>query len=450
MRSFLTSVIVIFLSTLVLPQEKLLLENAINIALHKNSSLLTTTNNLESVEYNVQTAWGNFLPTLGLNANWDWSESNIEGVGTVVINGIPIPRVATTTISRNYRGSVYSNWTLFDGLSNFATLSQSKNNLESAEYSLERLKQDIVFQTMTLYYNIVYTNQLLNVKADNLKWNEKNLETIKERNRLGAATLADVYQQEVETGNAELDIINTQNQLATAEKDLLFYLGLDVLDEYQFSDTLTAVEFEILNTDLLTDFQDMSVLVDAALNQRLDFKSAILNLESANDGVTIAQSGHWPYLSANGSYSLFTDNLSNIDQSSTLSFGLSLNFPIFLGWSVSDRVQFAEVQAKNTEIELSDLERDIKRQLKITFLDLQSSQKGLMVSENNVAAARENLKIEEEKYSLGSGKLLDVLIANSRYTSALSDLINAQFSYIVFSQQLKYQLGILDYQQYEK
>jgi len=449
MRLFLISLILISLTAQIFPQEKLTLEDAISIALHKNSSLLTTTNNLESVESNVQAAWGNFLPTLGLNANWDWSESNIEGVGTIVINGIPIPRVATTTISRNYRGSVYSNWTLFDGLSNFATLSQSENNLESAEFSLERLKQDIVFQTMTLYYNIVYTKQLLNVKADNLKWNEKNLETIKERNRLGAATLADVYQQEVAKGNAELEIINTQNQLATAEKDLLFYLGLDVLDEYQFSDTLTAVEFEILNTDLLSDFQDMSELVDAALNQRLDFKSAILNLESAKDGVSIAQSGHWPYLSASGSYSLFTDNLSNLDQSRTLSFGLSLNFPIFLGWSVSDRVQFAEVQAKNTEIELSDLERNIKRQLKITFLDLQAAQKGLVVSENNVAAARENLKIEEEKYSLGSGKLLDVLIANSRYTTALSDLINAQFSYIVFSQQLKYQLGILDYKQYE-
>jgi outer membrane protein len=450
MRSFLSAVLLMFVSVQSYSQEKLTLDEAINIALHKNSSLLAATNNLESVESNVQAAWGNFLPSLGLNANWDYSESNIEGIGTVVINGIPIPRVATTTTSRNYRGSVYSNWTLFDGLSNFATLSQSENNLESAEFSLERLKQDIVFQTMTLYYNIVYTKQLLKVKDDDLKWNEKNLETIKERNRLGAATLADVYQQEVATGNAELEIINTQNQLATAEKDLLFYLGLDVLKEYAFSDSLTAVEIEILNTNLLSDFDDMTELVNAALNQRLDFKSAVLNLESAKDGVKIAQSGHWPNLSASGSYSLFTDNISNLDQTKTLSFGLSLNLPIFLGWSVSDRVQFAEVQAKNSEIELSDLQRDIKRQLKITFLDLQAAQKGLVVSENNVAAAGENLKIEEEKYSLGSGKLLDVLIANSRYTTALTDLINAQFAYIVLSQQLKYQLGILDYKQYEQ
>jgi outer membrane protein TolC len=175
-----------------------------------------------------------------------------------------------------------------------------------------------------------------------------------------------------------------------------------------------------------------------------------LNLESSRNGISIAESGHWPSLTANGNYSLYTDDLSNLNQSRTLGFGLSLNFPIFLGWSVSNRVQLAEVQAKISEVELSDLERDIKRQIKTTFLNLQAAQKGLLVSENNIEAARENLKIEEEKYTLGSGKLLDVLIVNSRYTTALTDLLNAQFGYIVLSQQLKYYLGVLDYKIYEQ
>jgi outer membrane protein len=99
---------------------------------------------------------------------------------------------------------------------------------------------------------------------------------------------------------------------------------------------------------------------------------------------------------------------------------------------------------------MNDLERDIKRQIKTTFINLQAAQKGLLVSENNIAAARENLKIEEEKYALGSGKLLDVLIVNSRYTNALTDLLNAQFAYIVLSQQLRYYLGVLDYKIYEQ
>jgi len=448
MRSIILILLILTFSINNMAQEELTLDKAIGIALHKNSTLLKSSNQIQGYESSVQAAYGNFLPTLGLNASWDWTRSDSKGIGTVNINGVPIPIFSITETSRNYSGAVYTNWTLFDGLSNFATLSQTKNNLESAQYSLERVKQDIVYQTMSLYYQVVYNGQLMNVKKDDLKWNEKNLETIKERNRLGAATLADVYQQEVAKGNAELELIRTENQLETAKKDLLFYLGIDVLEQFTFIDTLTQSDAEILSNKLNTEYQDITVAVKQALQQRYDYKSAMLNLKSSEEAVTIAESGHWPSLTASGSYSYYTDNLSTIDKRKSLSFGLNLNFPIFLGWSVSNRVQLAEVQSKISEIEMSDIERDIKRQIKTTYLNLQASQKGLAVSENNIEAAKENLKIEEEKYALGSGKLLDVLIANSRYTTALTDLLNAQFGFIVLSEQLKYNLGVLDYKEY--
>jgi len=450
MRSIILILLILTFSINNMAQEELTLDKAIGIALHKNSTLLKSSNQIQGYESSVQAAYGNFLPTLGLNASWDWTRSDSKGIGTVNINGVPIPIFSITETSRNYSGAVYTNWTLFDGLSNFATLSQTKNNLESAQYSLERVKQDIVYQTMSLYYQVVYNGQLMNVKKDDLKWNEKNLETIKERNRLGAATLADVYQQEVAKGNAELELIRTENQLETAKKDLLFYLGIDVLEQFTFIDTLTQSDAEILSNKLNTEYQDITVAVKQALQQRYDYKSAMLNLKSSEEAVTIAESGHWPSLTASGSYSYYTDNLSTIDKRKSLSFGLNLNFPIFLGWSVSNRVQLAEVQSKISEIEMSDIERDIKRQIKTTYLNLQASQKGLAVSENNIEAAKENLKIEEEKYALGSGKLLDVLIANSRYTTALTDLLNAQFGFIVLSEQLKYNLGVLDYKEYEQ
>jgi outer membrane protein len=447
MRLSLIILLTVFTTASIVPQEKLTLEKSINIALNKNSTVLKSTNQLESFKSGVQAAWGNFIPTLGLNASWQWNKTDQQGLYVDPTTG---QVVDGSQQLRSYNVGVGSDWTLFNGLADFATLSQSENNLESAQFTLERIKQDIVYQTMTLYYQVVYNSQLLNVKKDDLKWNEKNLETIKERNRLGAATLADVYQQEVAKGNAELELIRTENRLEITKKDLLYYLGIDVLQEYTFTDTLTSMDSEILNSNLLADYQDLSELVTNALNQRYDYKSASLNYESSKEGVTIAQSGHWPSLVANGRYTWFGNTVSEIDKNKNLQFGLSLNVPLFLGWSVSDRVQIAEVQSKNSEIELSDLERQIKKEIKTNFLDLQAAQKGLVVSEKNISAARENLNIEAEKYSLGSGKLLDVLIANSRYTQALSDLLNTQFAYIVLSQQLKYNLGTLDYKNYEQ
>ena len=351
--------------------------------------------------------------------------------------------------SRSYSAGVSSSWTLFDGLSNFASLSQSKNELDAAKYNVDRLKQDIVFQTISLYYDVINTMQLLKFKEDDVKWNQKNLETITERNRLGSVTLADVYAQQVRVGNAELEVIRTQNNLETGKSDLLSFLGLDVLEVYEFTDTLSNSQIDKLKMDLDADYRNLSELVEKAFEYRLDYKSAQLNLESAYDGITIARSGHLPTLTNSISYGVGADEVKKMFDNRNLTVGLSLNIPIFSGFAVENRSQFAEVLAENRKIELTELERDIKKSIQKTYLDLQAAEKGLKVSEKNVMAAQENLNIESEKYSLGAGTLLNVLVANSEFTNAQTNFINSQFAYITLSEQLKYYLGVIEFKNYE-
>ena len=122
-------------------------------------------------------AYGNFLPSFGAGADWSWSKSDVKGVTVEVINGVPVAGVASSQ-TRTYSMGVGGSWTLFDGLSSIANLSRSKDDLQAAQLSLMRVKQDVVFQTMSLYYDITNILQLLKVKQDDLKWNKKNLSFI--------------------------------------------------------------------------------------------------------------------------------------------------------------------------------------------------------------------------------------------------------------------------------
>ena len=438
MRTFLSFLLIIGNTVFLSAQKQLSLDEAIKIAVNRNTTLLKSTNSLKNSESNVKTAIGNFLPTIGASAGWSYSksENDVES-GTL------------KSESRSYSAGVGSSWTLFDGLSNFASLSQSKNELDAAKYDVDRLKQDIVFQTISLYYDVINTMQLLKFKDDDVKWNQKNLETITERNRLGSVTLADVYAQQVRVGNAELEVIRTQNNLETGKSELLSFLGLDVLEAYEFTDTLSTAEIDKLKMDLDLDYRNLSELVEKALENRLDYKSAQLNLESAYDGITIARSGHLPTLTNSINYGVGADEVKKMFDNRNLTIGLSLNIPIFSGFAVENRSQFAEVLAENRKIELTELERDIKKSIQKTYLNLQAAEKGLKVSEKNVLAAQENLKIESEKYSLGAGTLLNVLVANSEFTNAQTNFINSQFAYITLSEQLKYYLGVIEFKVYE-
>lgn len=448
MKFYIVSCLII-LSGFSFGQKTLSLNEAVKIALQKNSGLLKANNNLLSLESNLKTSYGSLLPTLNASTGWDWSKNDRAG-GPVSFSGLIINLPASSTQERSYSGALNGSWTLFDGLSNFASISQSEYTKEAGELSLARLKEEIVFSTVSAYYDILNAEKQLQVKIDNLEWNKKNFEIIQERNKLGSVTLADVYAQQVRLGNAELELIQTQNDFETLKSNFLYALGLDVLDNYNFVDPSISSGKNLKYLDTFSSIdEDLNVLVEKALYNRSDYKSSQFSLFAAQKGITIAKSGHFPRLTNSFGFRTNANSIGNLFDNKTYSIGLTLSIPIFSGFAVENRVQLAEVNLKNKQIELSDLERDIKRNLKKIYLDFQASVKRVEVSEKNVTAASENRRIEEEKYSLGATTLLNVLIANSEYTNALSNYINAQFQYLKLKEQLKFYLGQLEFKNYE-
>ena len=227
MRTFLLFLLIIGNTIFLSAQKQLSLQESISIGLNRNTTLIKSTNSLKGSESNVKAATWNFLPYISADASWRYSKDEYE-----------VNDKTESTESRNYSGGIGSSWILFDSMSNFAEHSKSENQFEAAKYDVDRLKQDIVFQTISLYYDVINNMQLLKFKEEDVKGNQKNLETITERNRLGSVTLADVYFQQVRVGNAELEVILTKNRLETSKSELLSFLGLDVLEEYIYTDTL--------------------------------------------------------------------------------------------------------------------------------------------------------------------------------------------------------------------
>jgi outer membrane protein len=447
MRKGIIFSLLIFCATTIFPQKTLSLSEVVKIALQKNTILQKAEQGIRLYESGVKTAYGGLLPSVSASGGWNWSRSVQDEGGQYINNGFPYNIPKQITQNRNYSASASANLTLFDGLSNIANISRSRSSLDAAKFSLERTRQNLAYQAISGFYDVINTKKLMDVKEQDLKWNQKNYEIILERNKLGNVTLADVYSQQVKVGNAELELIRANNNYETVKSEYLYNLGLDVLEDFNFVDPTT--DGKDLVVDMIVLDPNLKVLVEKALNNRSDFKSAKLTYEGALDGITMAKAGHLPTLSNYYDYSTRATSPGGMFKSYTTSVGLSLNIPIFSGFSVENRVQQAEVDAKNKEIDVSDLERQIKKEMQKTYLDLQASEKRLDVSKNNVTAASENRKIEQEKYALGATMLLNVLIANSDYTNALTNYVNAQFEYVKLKEQLEYSLGILDYKKFE-
>lgn len=429
-------------------QKSLTLDDAIKIALQKNTTLQKNENNLISSQSNLKYAYGQLLPTLGASGSWRWDRS--EGPGGTFVQGGTLVFRSGNQESRTYQAGVSTSWTLFDGLANFAQIEQGKNDLESARLALQRVKQDIVFNTIANYYLVLNAKQLLKVREEDLAYQQKNLEIISERNKLGAVTLADVYAQQVNVGNSELALIQARNDLETLQSQLLTYLGMDVMADINISDPIENDSTKVLEGEqFLKQYENLSAVVNDALNNRLDYRSAQYRLESANNGITVAKGGYFPRVTNNNSFGSTAGSIDELFKSRGYSVGLSINLPVFSGWATENNVQYSIVTAKTREIELVELERQIKIDLKKTYLDFQAAQKRLDVSQKNVQSAQQNRQIEQEKYNIGSGTFVNLLLASSQYTLALQTNINNRFEFYRLKSQLEYYLGILDYKKFE-
>ena len=55
----------------------------------------------------------------------------------------------------------------------------------------------------------------------------------------------------------------------------------------------------------------------------------------------------------------------------------------------------------------------------------------------NVAAATEDLRVQQERYRVGAGTILDLLTSQAALTQAQTNLVQARFNYLIARAQLE-------------
>jgi outer membrane protein len=403
-------------------QEKMTLSNAISIALHQNTSIVKSFNSLETNSADLKNAYGNLLPSLNIDGTWNWqrnsgSQTSFDTLGRAI--NLPL-----TSNSRSYNLSASGSLTLFDGLSTFSNISMQKNNLQSAKYDLDKLRQDVILQTVNLFVTIVNDEKILKFQQEDLKYNNDLSSKINEMFNLRMAVNSDVYSQEYQTSNSQFAYLQAKVNFEKAKLAILTYLSKDVAFDYDYilDSTYTyTVKKNISNLDSL---------YQVGLNNRRDYQSQKLKLASAENGLTIARSGLLPNLTGNYSYTTSSPAPQNLFKNDNYSVGLSLNVPIFSHWSTEFAIESAEVLIDNTKEDLNALERQVKSDVKSALLDFQTASQQLDVTKSALQSAKETWEIKRDSYLLGTATYIDQQLAYRDYVQASNNDIAAQSNFV--------------------
>jgi outer membrane protein len=408
-------------------QEKMTLSNAITIALHQNTSVVKSSNSLETNSAAIKNAYGNLLPSLDINGSWNWQKNSSNQ--TTYIDSLGRTRSynqssSSSSQSRNYGLSASGSLTLFDGLSTFSNINQKKTDLQSAKYDLDKLRQDVILQTVNLFVTIVNDEKILKFQEEDLKYNNDLSSKINEMFNLRMAVNSDVYSQEYQTSNSKFAYLQAKVNFEKAKISILTYLSKDVTNDYTY--VLDSAYVYTINKNI----NNLDSLYQVALNNRRDYQSQKLKLSSAEYGLTIARSGLLPNLSGNYSYSTSSYTPQNLFQSNNYGVGLSLNVPVFSHWSTEYAIESAQVQINNTKEDLNALERQVKSDVKSALLDFQTSAQQLDVTKSALLSAKETWEIKRDSYMIGTATYIDQQLAYRDYIQATNNNIAAGSNFV--------------------
>lgn len=438
MRTYALSALIVSLlcSGFVLAQPRVIsLEEATTLALEMNIDVLQTQNNIDAAKAGVLSAYGGYLPNLAASGNWGRTQSQRTSSGVQIIEGVPVTNETDIFgVEQSWTTGLSSNLTIFDGLAREARIGSAKSQSGIAENTAIRTRQAVAYGVISGYLNIMRTRALVGVVEENVKRDRRQLERITESNRVGALSLADVYRQQSQVANDELDLINAQNSHEKAKADLVALIGLDASQEYEFTDSSIRSEIDSAEvTETMQRYSRADQMFSLAVANRPDYVSASQQLDAAESGVTIARSGYLPFVNARASYSNFSNVLDQLalTRNYTLSWGIGISWSLFDRFQTNQNLQSAIVQKRNAEINLSQTEKDINVQVKKALLDLDAARKSWEVSQKVLVSASEDRKIAEERYNLGAGTLLDLLVANATYVGAQASRINAIAGFLI-------------------
>jgi outer membrane protein TolC len=291
-----------------------------------------------------------------------------------------------------------------------------------------------VLQVKTSYYNLVNARELLHYSDIAIQRSEENLNLIRTKFELGAASRLAVLQAEVLNLQTRQAKAQAKTLEITAQEGLKSLLN-SARDIYP-TDTLTvpgAMTFPPL--DSLTE-----ILSRVNYNIRLALemeKAAKINLVTSYLAFLPRVSGFYGWNTS--SESLHTDPGWYPDNASK-NWGISVSFPIFdikglvFKWlNARKDYQLKKVSRQQTVLETV-------KALRTTYYGLQESYENLQLSQRSFEAATEAANIAREQYRLGALSLIDWLkiegdmySSKTAYSQALSDYYVKQlnFSYLL-------------------
>jgi outer membrane protein TolC len=433
---FLNSLIILFLvcsgvasaQEVDLPQpgKPLSLNDCVALALRFNPALRSNQALIEAQKSRVEQALAAYYPQINFNTSYNWNTFNYVSLGGAV---------------RTYT----YNWTFLDVFSMGPNLNQliydfgrtssnvkiNRENVKANEQDLVTTKQTVILNVQQAYFGVLQNQRLIEVAKDVVSQTQQHLDQAQGFYQAGTRPKIDVTKAEVDLANAQLALIQTDNNFAVARVTLNNAIG--------FTQSLTFPVEDILGFTP-RDYQ-LEDIVKTAYEQRPEILQIKAKQRSQEATIQLAQSSYYPILSGNAQYLWRGSHMPN-EMTWDMFFGATLSIPLFSGFSSPNQVAEQRANMKNLVSQEETLKLNIRLEAEQAYLSQKQAAEQVRVSEKAVAQAQENYELASGRYQVGVGSPLEITDAEVQLANAKANYIQALYGYKVAEARIEKATGV--------
>ena len=430
-------VLALFLVSLSLNgQEKLSLNDCIDIAIEKNISIKNSSLDLLTSVENKKIAIGNFLPNLNITGNHSWNTGLNQNITTGILEN-------QTTENSSVNMSVNIN--LFNGLANLRTIQRANLDLLAKNYQLEHMKEDISLIIANSYLQILFNKEQLDVQNSQVKISYEELNIANEKFKNGVIPEGDLFEIEANLAKDEQNLIIAKNSYELSKIALAQLLMYSNLDNFQIDET----DFDVPSLEILN--KTAEEIFNVSLQKRNDIKLAETNLAIAHKEQKISESYLLPSVTAYYSYNSRvimngTSSLkSQFDLNAGNSVGLQLNIPLLNGWSSRSNISKSKINVLRSEYLLQQTKLDLENAIYQALNDAKGARKSYEAAEKSAISRSTAYQYAKDKFENGALNTISYFQSKQLYETAQSELIKAKYDYIFKIKVLEFYFGFQNF-----
>jgi len=465
------------------PVATLSLSEALQQAHNNNPLYLQRLNNAATARWSVRNAYGQLLPSAQVSGGMDYTGAGRANFGQ------GFTQQTSAVVGSNWNAGF--SWQL-DG-ARLVAPKESKANQRATESEISSEESNLKFSITTQYLTSLQATAQVAVARQQVERNQNFLDLANAKYRVGQGTLIEVRQAEVQKAQSDVALLRNLQAESEAKLELFRRIGVAPpieITEIALSDSFPVSQPAFDLNQLLETAKEQNPGLKALEDRRkaasvgvTSAKTAFLPSLSAragwggftqrqtdenlllrqslggaqgaaancftNDSIRVgaglgsalppgADCNSTSGLNATGTALTPQTRSAILDQNNVGLFdfdkqpfgaSLTVSLPIFTGFGRSLRLQQARELEQDAEESVRAQAIQVRTDVHSRYLALATNYKAIAVQASSRDAARDQLRLAQDRYRLGSGTALEVSDAQNAVQRAEGDYVNAIYDY---------------------